>query len=177
MIFHSKQHRFLEGVCARLREMDDPDPEIITHDSYEWHAANLKGFGTIPKITFTPYGKSTKIKAEIMRSASLADESRRKEVDEIRRKLGFQKARDHEDRILARLFESYWNGYWKTLIRALVRIEQAQKLFTKSNEPISEPIQILIEKSILTPTLNQETAQKPEPAVRKPYTDILAELE
>jgi len=177
MIFHSKQHRFLEGVCARLREMDDPDPEIITHDSYEWHAANLKGFGTIPKITFTPYGKSTKIKAEIMRSASLADESRRKEVDEIRRKLGFQKARDHEDRILARLFESYWNGYWKTLIRALRRIEQSQRLFTKPDETIAEPMQILMRKSLLTPTLYQKNAQKPEYAAQKSYTDILAELE
>lgn len=177
MNFHSKQRSFLEAICAKLREMDDQDPEIITHDSYDWHAANLKGFGTIPKITFTPYGKSTKIKAKIMRSAGLADESRQKETDEIRRKLGFQKARDNEDRILARLFESYWNRYWKTLIRALLRIEQAQKLFIKTNETISEPMQILMKKTILTPMLNQETDQKPESAKHKPYTDILAELE
>lgn len=177
MILPAKQYRFIEAVYKKLREMDNLEPEIITHDSYEWHKMTLKGFGTIPKLTFGPYGKGTKIKAEIMRSANLLDESRHKEIEGLRRKFNFQKARDHEDRILARLFESYWNSYWKGVIRALYRIEQAQKLFIKPNETISEPIQILMGKSLPNSSFDLKSPQKPDFPDIKPYDAILAELE
>jgi len=142
-----KQHRFLEALTNRLKEIDDPNAEIITHDSYEYHSVTLKHFGIIPKLTFKPYGKSTQRKAEIMRKANLNDESRQKEITQIRAKFGLKTARDTENRILARLFESYWNNYWRSIRTALKRIEQAQKLFITDktkNMTISEPMQIMM---------------------------------
>ena len=58
----SKQSLFLSALRSKLVELDDPDPKVITHDSYHYHETTLKGIGTIPKITFTPYGQSTKNK-------------------------------------------------------------------------------------------------------------------
>ena len=143
----SKQSLFLSALRSKLVELDDPNPDVITHDSYHYHETTLKGIGTIPKITFTPYGQSTKIKAEILRKSNLSNESRQTEIAKIRAKFGLKTARDTQNRILARLFESYWNNYWRSIRTALARIEQAQKLFITTSdkgETISEPMKILM---------------------------------
>ena len=156
--------------------MDDPDTDIITHDSYEYHETNRKGIGTIPKITFKPYGKSTQIKAEIMRKANLDDQSRQKEIAEIRTKLGLTTAKDTETRILARLFESYWNNYWRSIRRSLDRIEEAQKLFItnpEGNETISKPMRIMMgNKAVVGNEIKEEKDMK-----SKSYMDELMELD
>ena len=173
-----KQHRFLEALTNHLREIDNPNPDIITHDRYEYRELNLKGIGIIPKITFTPYGRSTRIKGKIMRTANLSNESRQKEIAQIRAKFGLKTARDTESRILARLFESYWNNYWRSIRTALARIEQAQKLFiTTSNkgETISEPMKILMGNTVLS----TEEKEKPNQNKKenKSYRDELMEVE
>ena len=173
----TNQIRFLAAIAERLRAIDDPEPDVIRHISYTWRTQNIKGFGTIPKLTFTPYGQSTKIKANIMRSAGLQDQDRQKEIDEIRDKYSPKKAKDHEDRILARLFESYWNSYWQTVIRALKRIEQAQRTFAKSSETISEPMRILLGKRLINGNQKRKTPETPEFGNHRPYTAILADLE
>ena len=170
-----KQHRFLEALTNRLKEIDNPDPDIITHGSYEYRELNLKGTGIIPKITFTPYGKSTRIKGEIMRSANLNNAPRKREIDEIRKKFGLKQARDTETRILARLFESYWNNYWRSIKTALGRIEQAQKLFiTKPNQTLSEPMKILMGNKA---EIMQEKEDKKERKEKKSYAEELMEID
>ena len=172
----TKQALFLQFLTEQLKDMDDPDADIITHDSYEYHETNLKGIGTIPKITFKPYGKSTQIKAEIMRKANLDDQSRQKEIAEIRTKLGLTTARDTEARILARLFESYWNNYWRKVRTALNRIEEAQKFFItnpEGNETISRPMKIMMgNKAVVGNETKEEKDMK-----SKSYMDELMELD
>ena len=174
----SKQSLFLSALRSKLVELDDPDPKVITHDSYHYNETTLKGIGTIPKITFKPYGCSTRIKAELMRTANLSNESRQTEIAKIRAKFGLKTARDTESRILARLFESYWNNYWRSIRTALARIEQAQKLFiTTSNkgETISEPMKILMGNTVLS----TEEKEKPNQNKKenKSYRDELMEVE
>jgi hypothetical protein len=151
---------------------------VITHDSYEYHQTNLKGIGLIPKITFTPYGKSTQIKAQIIRKSNLNNKSRKVEIDQIRAKFGLKTARDTETRILARLFESYWNNYWRSIKTALNRIEQAQKFFitdpTKS-ETISKPMQILMGNVV--DVMPNDKRNENEQKKSKFYMDELMEVE
>jgi hypothetical protein len=173
----TNQIRFLTAIAECIRAIDDPEPEVIRHISYTWRTQNIKGFGIIPKLTFTPYGQSTKIKADIMRSAGLQDQHRQKEIDEIRERYSPKKAKDHEDRILARLFESYWNSYWQTIFRALRRIEQAQRIFAKPTETISKPMRILLGKRAINSDQKFKTPESPESREHKPYSAILAELE
>ena len=172
----TKQALFLKSLTNQLKDMDDPNPDIITYDSYEYHETNLKGIGTIPKITFKPYGKSTQIKAEIMRKANLDNQSKQKEIAEIRTKFGLTTARDTETRILARLFESYWSNYWRGIRTALNRIEQAQKLFitnTEGNETISKPMRIMMgNKAVVGNETKEEKNMK-----SKSYMDELMELD
>jgi len=172
-----KQSIFIQSLSKKLKEMDDPDPDVITHNNYEYHSVTLKHFGIVPKITFTPYGKSTQIKAEIMRSTNLYDESRQQEINEIRKKYGLKTARDTETRILARLFESYWNNYWRSIKTALKRIEQAQKLFitqsnSEKNETISKPMRILMGNVADI----KETKEEEEKQEKKSYADELMEV-
>jgi len=172
-----KQHRFLEALTNRLKEIDDPNADIIIHDSYKYHSVTLKHFGIIPKITFAPYGKSTQIKAEIMRTANLYDEPRQQEIAQIREKYSLKKARETETRILARLFESYWNNYWRSIKTALKRIEQAQKLFitqsnSEKNETISKPMRILMGNVADI----KETKEEEEKQEKKSYADELMEV-
>jgi len=173
----NNQTRFLAAIAKCLSAIDDPEPEVIRHISYAWRTQNIKGFGTIPKLTFYPYGQSTKIKADIMRSAGLQDQARQKEMDEIREKYNPKKSKDHEDRILARLFESYWNSYWQAVIRALQRIERAQTTFAKPSETISEPMRILLGKRLINGNQKSKTAETADSEAHKPYTAILAKLE
>ena len=176
----SKQSLFLFALRSRLVELDDPDPEVITHDNYKYHETTLKGIGTIPKITFNPFGKSSQTKAQIIRHANLDNKSRQTEIVQIRAKFGLKTARDTENRILARLFESYWNGYWRSVKTALSRIEQAQKLFitqskSEKGETISEPMKILMGNVVLSTEEKEKPNQNRKE--KKSYRDELMEVE
>jgi hypothetical protein len=176
--FALKQLRFLKVLTNRLQELDDPNPDVITHDSYEYHETCLKGIGVMPKITFKPYGKSTQIKAEIMRSANIDDESRKREIDEIRKKYGIKTARDTETRILARLFESYWNNYWRSIRTALSRIEQAQRLFITNperNETVSKPMRIMLGNAGVFANKQQEIEESQKE--KKSYAEELINID
>lgn len=180
----TKQALFLQSLTNQLKDMDDLDPDIITHDSYEYHEANLKGIGTIPKITFKPYGKSIQIKANIIRKANIKNPTVEKEIEEIRKKHGIKTPRETENRILSRLFESYWNNYWRSIRRSLNRIEQAQKLFITNqdpndNETISRPMHILVGNTAIVPNKeNQDEKNKQSNSKKsKSYMDELMEVE
>lgn len=109
-----------------------------------------------------------------MRSTNLYDESRQQEINEIRKKYGLKTARDTETRILARLFESYWNNYWRSIKTALKRIEQAQKLFiTKPSQTFSEPMKILIGNVADI----KEAKEEEEKQEKKSYADELIEVD
>ena len=43
----SLQKPWLDALIAKLHEIDDPDPEIITRDSYDWKLTLIKGTGRI----------------------------------------------------------------------------------------------------------------------------------
>jgi len=176
-----KQSLFLIALHNKIKAIEDPNPDIITHDSFEYHSTNLKGIGIIPKITFTPYGKSTQIKAEIIKSANIYDKDLEREIDEIRTKFSPKKASETENRILARRFESYWNNYWRSIRTALNRIEQAQQIFiTISNqeksETISEPMRIMMGTKAEAVVPN-EAKKENEEKKSKSYMDELLEVE
>ena len=80
------QRALLNALCNKIAEIDNPDPDVIRNLSYRWSLTNLKDIGNIPKITFEPYGRDTRIKAEIMRNAGLrpSDEWKQKR-EQIRR--------------------------------------------------------------------------------------------
>ena len=173
----TKQSLFLIALRNKLKAIDDPNPDIITHDSYEYRKINLRGIGIIPKITFKPYGQGIRIKGEIMRSANIYDKDIEREIDEIREKYGPKKTKDKENRILARRFESYWNNYWRGIRTALNRIEQAQKIFITTSNPqnkdqISEPMRIMMGTKAVVP--NKEEGNKQE---NRSYMDEHMELE
>ena len=174
----TKQELFLIAFRNKLKEIDDPNPDIITHDSYEYIKKNLRGIGIIPKITFKPYGQGIRIKGEIMRSANIYDKDIEREIDEIREKYGPKKTKDKENRILARRFESYWNNYWRGIRTALNRIEQAQKLFITDrtkNMTISEPMQIMMGTKAGVP--NTEKQNNENIKEKKSYMDELMEVD
>lgn len=113
-----------------------------------------------------------------MRQSNLYDESRQQEIDEIRKKYSLKQARDTENRILARLFESYWNNYWRSIKTALARIEQAQKLFITNKskgETISEPMRILM--GGVVPNVEAKVVPNENNKEKKSYADELMEVE
>lgn len=118
-----------------------------------------------------------------MRTGNLYDESRQQEIDEIRKKYSLKQARDTETRILARLFESYWNNYWRSIKTALSRIEQAQKLFITNKskgETISEPMRILMGNVVPNARGNvvpNDTNRKENKQEKKSYADELMEVD
>ena len=132
--FTERQIRFLEAIREKIRQISDPDPDIISHESYEFYTENTKVFGKTAKLRFKP--KSSKIKAEIVQSAGLVDESREKELVEIRQKHGVQKARNG----LAMLFESEWNNIMLKLKKAVFVAGYINQLFAEDNQLLSEPV-------------------------------------
>ena len=102
--FTPRQLRLLEAIQEKILEINDPEPEIITHGSYEWYTEQTRQFGKIPKIRFYP--NSCLAKAEIIEKAGLVDESRQQEIAQLRENIGIKRPRDKISRIRARLFES-----------------------------------------------------------------------
>ena len=118
--FTERQVRFLEAVRERIREINHPDPEIITHDSYEWYVGETKQFGRIPKISFKP-------------------ESRREEIAQIRQKYGIRKARNTD----ARLFEAEWNNIMLKAKKAPFTAGYLNQLFAIREQTVADPITLL----------------------------------
>ena len=67
--FTERQTRLLEAIQKKISEINDPDPEIITHETYEWFTQKTRQFGNIPKISFSPHSCLTK--AEIIQKQGL----------------------------------------------------------------------------------------------------------
>ena len=146
---------------------------MITHEGYRYSLRYVTQFKRkLPKLTFTPYGTDTLIKAEIMRNANLGiDTYKERQLDNLRKEMAFRKARDNEDRVLTRRFNSYWNLYWVTIAKALETFQDPQERFTKTGEAISGPIRLLMGEAGIEPAKVAEF--KPE----KPYDQVLADLE
>ena len=102
--FTPRQLRLLEAIQEKILEINDPEPEIITHGSYEWYTEQTRQFGKIPKIRFYP--NSCLAKAEIIEKAGVVDKSRQQEIAQILENIGIKRPRDKISRIRARLFES-----------------------------------------------------------------------
>ena len=135
--FTSRQIRLLQAIRDKIREINDPDPEIITNESYEFHAEQTKQFGKIPKIRFKPNGCD--IKAGLTEKAGLIDESQSEKKAEIRKKFGIREARNSR----ANLFESEWNNIMLKLKKATFTAGYLNQLFATDKQTVSDPIQLL----------------------------------
>jgi len=139
--FTERQTRLLEAIRKKIRAISDPDPEIITHESYEWFTEQTKQFGKIPKIRFYP--SSCLAKSEIIQKAGLINESRHQEIAQLRDNIGIERPRDNESRIRARLFESEWNNIMLKAKKATFTVALINHLFCSTDQTISEPIEHL----------------------------------
>ena len=135
--FTDRQIRLLEAIREKLRQINDPDPEIITNESYEFHTELTKQFGKIPKIRFRP--NSGQVQAEIIKSANLIDESQTEKKADIRKKHGIREARNSK----ANLFESEWNNIMLKLKKATFTAAYINQLFATGRQRLSDPIQLL----------------------------------
>ncbi len=139
--FTKRQLRFLESIRDKIKKINDPDKPYISHESYSFKVKQTKQFGEIPKIIFKPHG--TQIKAEIIRNAGLVNESRDKEIDQIRAKMGFVNPRDKEHRILARLFESEWNNVMFKVKKGAFTLALINNLFAVDCQQVADPVLLL----------------------------------
>ena len=136
-----RQVRLLEAIQKKISEINDPDPEVITHESYEWFTEQTKQFGKIPKIRFYP--NSCLTKAEIIEKAGLINESRQQEITHLRENIGIKRPRDKESRVRSRLFESEWNNIMLKAKKATFTVALINQLFCSTYQTISEPIEHL----------------------------------
>ena len=132
--FTERQVRLLEALCEKIRQIDDPDPEFITHESYDWNIELTRRFGRIPKIRFHP--KSCQIKAELVEKARLVDQARQEQISQIRRKYGLRKARNG----MANLFESEWNNIMLKAKKAALTLAFINQRFSTATQKIADPI-------------------------------------
>ena len=135
--FTDRQIRFLEAIRERIRKINDPEPEVIIHESYEWHTEQTKQFGLIPKIKFIPH--CSQIKSELVSNAGLLNEAKDQELKRIRQKYGIRGARNKE----ARLFESEWNNIMLKAKKATFTLALINQLFASNNQTVADPITLL----------------------------------
>ena len=135
--FTERQIRLIEAVCDKIREINDPNPEIITDMTCEWRYKQTRKFGRIPKIHFNPY--SSQMKAELVRKAGLIDDDREQQLEQLRRKYGIRATRNKE----ARLFESEWNNIMFKSKKATFTVAYINQLFASDQQTIAEPMQLL----------------------------------
>ena len=187
--FTEKQTRLLEAIQKKISEINDSDPEIITHETYEWFTQQTKQFGQIPKIRFYP--NSCLTKAEILEKAGLINESRQQEIAQLRQNIGIKKPRDKISRIRARCFESEWNNIMLKAKKATFTVALINQLFCSNDQTISEPIehlqrivmdeyspQIKTEREDLNGTEKEKRrSETQENTGNKPYDEELAEIE
>jgi hypothetical protein len=132
--FTARQIRFLEAIHNRIKEINNPDPEVITNESYEFHTEQTKQFGKIPKLRFRP--RSAQIKAEIIVSPGLIDESQKEKKAEIRAKFGIREARNAK----ANLFESEWNNIMLKAKKAAFTVGLINQLLATDLQAVSTPM-------------------------------------
>ena len=135
--FTNRQIRLIEAIRERIRQINDPAPEVITDEDYEFHVVHTKEFGSIPKIRFRP--NCSQIKSELIENAELIDHSRERELNQIRQKYGIKAARNS----LARLFESEWNNTMLKIKKATFTLALINQLFATQNQAIAEPIRLM----------------------------------
>jgi len=132
--FTARQIRFLEAVRERIREINDPDPEVITNESYEFNIEQTKQFGKIPKIRLRP--NSCQIKSELVEKAGLVDKARQEQISHIRERYGIEKARNG----LANLFESEWNNIMFKAKKAAFTLAFINQRFSTARQRVADPI-------------------------------------
>ena len=135
--FTSRQLRFLEAIRSKLVQITDPDPEFITHETFEFKIKQTKQFGQLPAIVFKPH--SNQIKAEIVREAGLIDKNREAALQKIRDKYGIHAQRHKE----ARLFNAEWDNLMLKVKKAVYASAWINKLFATERQVVSAPIKIL----------------------------------
>lgn len=175
--FTARQVRLLEAIQGRIQEINNPDPEVITNEGYEFHTEQTKQFGKIPKLRFRP--NSSRIKAEIIISAGLIDESQKEKKAEIRAQFGIKEARNAK----ANLFESEWNNIMFKAKKATFTVGLINQLMATDLQPVSTPMALL--QSIVMEEYNGQiktnnpiqTANPKENREIKGYAQELAELE
>ena len=132
-----RQIRLLEAVRDKICQINDPDPEVIIDESYEFHVVATKQFGKIPKIRFTP--NSCHIKAELAKKSGIIDESKEMEIVCLRHLYGVTGARNSR----ARLFEEEWNNMMLKAKKAAFTVALINQLFATMDQTASKPIQLL----------------------------------
>jgi len=135
--FTNRQLNFIKALSNKISKIDDPDPEIITDESYHWRIEQTKQFGKIPKIKFHP--NSCRIKAEIIRESGLIDDDRNNKLSGIRVKYGIKKSKYSK----ARLFEAELNNIMLKIKKAVYTVGHVNFLFTASGSQISDPLALL----------------------------------
>jgi hypothetical protein len=153
--FTKRQIRLIKAVRDKVREINDPDPEIITDETYEWRYEQTRQFGRIPKIRFKPY--SSQVKAELVRQAGFIDDDRERQLERLRLKYGVGSARNKE----ARLFESEWNNIMFKIKKAAFAVGFINQIFSGSDQKVAEPIRITQEIVLEEFSLQLKARQKP----------------
>lgn len=182
--FTTRQLNLLKAVQDKIRQINDPNPEILTDESFEWRTTRTNHFGIIPKITFKPY--SSQIKADIMRKAGLLDENRETKLTELRKQYGIGEVRNME----ARLFESEWNNIMLKIKKATLALCYINMFFAGSDQKMSDPLQhmqqIVMEEFATQLKASQEQLSNAAVSIQtetqdingfKPYNLQLAKLE
>jgi len=135
--YTSRQMRLLTAIYDKIHEIDDPDPDVITRDTYDWSIDQTAQFGSIPKIRFSP--NACRLKADIVSVASLSDPLRAAQIQKIRESYGFKAARNQE----ARLFDAEWNNIMFKAKKALLIIGILNNLFSREEEVMAKPVDLL----------------------------------
>jgi len=140
--FTKRQINLIKALNMRIAKINDPDPEIITHESYKWTIEQTKQFGKIPKIKFYPH--SCQVKAEIVRESGIIDRNRNHELSKIRQKYGIKESRYSN----ARLFEAELNNIMLKVKKAVYTVGYINNLFTAKDSSIAEPL-VLLQKIVM----------------------------
>ena len=142
--FNARQQKLLSALRDRLRELNDPDRDVITNEEATWGKTTLKDYGTVPVILFKPH--AIRQKAEIMRTADLTDcitPERQKELDAVRQEHGYTTKKKSEDQILADNFNKLWYDIAIKTKKGYTAIATLNHLFATGNSQVAEPCQIL----------------------------------
>ena len=176
--FTARQIKLLEAIREKLRQINDPDPEIITNESYDWYTETITGIGKIPKIRFKPGSQS--IKSDIMEQAGLTEsisDDRKQKRSQARDRHNLNSKPKTDTERLADLFGKEWNNIALKLKKAAFTAAYINQLFSTGQQQVSDPIQLL--QSIITEEYKDqikigEPIHDPEPA--KPESSYEDEL-
>ena len=135
--FTKRQIDFIKALNNKIIAIDDPGPEIITHNSYQWKIEQTKQFGKIPKIKFHTH--SCQIKTDIIRAAGLIDKNRDYELSNIRQRHIIKPSKYGK----ARLFEAELNNIMFKIKKAVYTVGYINNLFTENGSQIAEPLALL----------------------------------